>query len=125
MFEHCVLAYPPIGLLTGSLWANTPHTCQGLLLFASLIFHCCISVVLSVAMDMAPMYNERVVFYKQRDSFFYGTIPYWIANNFYRIFIWGARACIFADISLRVGAQACPCHTHAARTQTAASIWLA
>eukprot|EP00906_Rhabdomonas_costata_P011305 RCo016041 len=77
------------GLLTAGLWQGTPQTRDGLDSLASLVFHCCMSVVLSVAVDMAPMYNERVVFYKQHSSCFYSTSAYWVANNFTRVFFWG------------------------------------
>lgn len=86
--------------MTATLWMDTPQTREGLESHSALIFHCCMSTVLSVAMDMGLLMNERAVFYKQREACFYRTWVYWVANNIFRFLLWGMCRMCFRPFSI-------------------------
>eukprot|EP00667_Euglena_gracilis_P000327 EG_transcript_329 len=77
------------GFATASIYNTDGNDNYVLDVKSALIFHMCMSSVLSVISHISLFAQDRPVFYRQRAASFFRASNYWIAHNFFQLVCWG------------------------------------
>eukprot|EP00668_Euglena_longa_P005025 GGOE01005897.1.p1 GENE.GGOE01005897.1~~GGOE01005897.1.p1 ORF type:complete len:1434 (+),score=386.07 GGOE01005897.1:581-4303(+) len=87
------------GLLTASIFKRTDNSNEALFVRSSMLFHTCMTVVISLVSHIGIFGADLPVFHKQREGFFFRSSAYWVAHNFFYILFWGFLETLLLSIT--------------------------
>eukprot|EP00668_Euglena_longa_P017134 GGOE01021480.1.p1 GENE.GGOE01021480.1~~GGOE01021480.1.p1 ORF type:complete len:1431 (+),score=498.26 GGOE01021480.1:443-4294(+) len=89
LFISRILLNTVSGLATASIFQTDENIQSALNIRTSILFHSCMTVVISVVSHIGLFGADRPVFYKQRGAFFFRSFSFWIAHNLFQLVFWG------------------------------------
>jgi ABC-type multidrug transport system ATPase subunit/ABC-type multidrug transport system permease subunit len=87
------------GLLTASLFKTTINDERALFVRSAMMYHTCMTVVISVVNHIGLFGADRPVFYKQRGAYFFHSSAFWIAHNFFHVFFWAVLESLLLSVT--------------------------
>eukprot|EP00667_Euglena_gracilis_P000419 EG_transcript_419 len=99
LFISRILLNTVSGLATASIFQTDQNIQSALTIRTAILFHTCMTVVISVVAHIGLFGADRPVFYKQRGAYFFRSFSFWIAHNLFQLIFWGLLETLLLSVT--------------------------